>query len=140
MAAAQSFRRLVVARAGGACEYCRLLQAASGMTFHLEHVVPRSRGGRTTLGNLALSCPGCNLAKSESVNGSDDHGETQPLFSPRDFQPWLLGWHLHFELDLERGIIVPRSVVGEATVNTLRVNDGLRVFARRLQIWAGLIE
>ncbi|MFN0019984.1 MAG: HNH endonuclease [Pirellulaceae bacterium] len=109
------------------------------MTFHLEHVVPRSRGGKSTLGNLALSCPGCNLAKSERVSGNDDHGEIQPLFSPRDFQPWLLGWHLHFELDLEQGIIVPRSAIGEATINTLRMNDALRVFALKLQIRAGLI-
>ncbi len=54
MANVEAYRRLVVARAGGACEYCRLLQDASGVTFHLEHVVPRSAGGKTVLANLAL--------------------------------------------------------------------------------------
>jgi hypothetical protein len=29
----ESYRRLVITRAGGACEYCRLLEAASGVTF-----------------------------------------------------------------------------------------------------------
>ena len=44
MAQAEAYRQLVEARAGGACEYCRLLQAATGITFHIEHLAPRSRG------------------------------------------------------------------------------------------------
>jgi hypothetical protein len=139
MAQAGSFRQLVVARAGGACEYCRLLQAATGVTFHVEHVLPQSQGGETSLANLALSCPGCNLAKAERTSGADASGQIQPLFNPRDFEPWLLGWHLHFILDRETGLILPRTPTGEATVATLRVNDPLRVFARLLQIQVGLI-
>jgi hypothetical protein len=42
MAKAAAYRQLVEARAGGACEYCRLLQAATGAMFHIEHVLPRS--------------------------------------------------------------------------------------------------
>jgi hypothetical protein len=42
---------LVVARAGGACEYCRLLQDAAGVTFHVEHIRPRTLGGQTDLSN-----------------------------------------------------------------------------------------
>jgi hypothetical protein len=128
-----------VARAGGACEYCRLLQAAAGITFHIEHVRPRSRGGETVLGNLALSCPGCNLAKGERIKGQDDSGRTQLLFNPRDFEPAMLGWHLHFVLDSRSGIIVPRTSIGQATVKILKMNDSLRVSARRFQILAGLI-
>jgi hypothetical protein len=33
MVDAQRFRVLIVARAGGACEYCRLVEIATGMTF-----------------------------------------------------------------------------------------------------------
>ena len=139
MAQAAAYRQLIEARAGGACEYCRLLQAATGITFHIEHLVPRSRSGRTVMSNLALSCPGCNLAKAERTTGEDQSGRTQPFFNPRDFEPWVLGWHLHFALDRESGMIVPRTPTGEATVRTLRMNDSLRVFARRLQILAGLI-
>src|SRR5262249_32857966 len=116
-----------------------LLQVATGVTFHIEHIVPRSHGGQTVLGNLALSCPGCNLAKADRTSGEDDNGQTQPLFQPRAYEPWLLGWHLHFRLDRESGLIVPRTPTGEATVRTLRINDPLRVFARRLQILTGLI-
>lgn len=135
----ESYRAIVVARAGGACEYCRLLQAAAGVTFHIEHVLPRSMGGKTALSNLALSCPGCNLTKSERTTGRDESGRLQPLFNPREFEPALLGWHLHFILDKQSGIILPRSAIGEATVNTLRMNEPNRVFARKLQIAAGLI-
>ena len=139
MALAEAYRQLVVARAGGACEYCRLLEAATGMTFHIEHIRPRSQGGATGMGNLALGCPGCNLAKGERTTGEDLQGRTQPFFNPRDYEPWLLGWHLHFSLDHRTGIVRPRSPVGEATIATLGMNGPHRVFARRLQIRAGLI-
>lgn len=139
MSQAEAYRQLVAARAGGACEYCRLLQAAAGMTFHIEHIMPRVQGGETVISNLALSCPGCNLAKAGRTTGEDQSGRAQPLFNPRDFEPSILGWHLHFALERESGIIVPRTPMGEATVRTLKMNDSLRVFARRLQIVAGLI-
>jgi hypothetical protein len=139
MAQVEAYRMLVEARAAGACEYCRLLQAATGVTFHIEHLVPRSRGGQTILNNLALSCPGCNLAKAERTTGEDDEGHMQPLYNPRDFNPSRLGWHLHFSLDLESGMIVPQTTTGEATLRVLRMNDPLRVFARKLQVVAGLI-
>src|SRR5262249_25582556 len=139
MAHADAYRELVVARAGGACEYCRLLEAATGVTFHIEHIRPRSQGGETLMVNLALSCPGCNLAKAERTTGKDDAGRIVHLFNPRDFDPTFLGWHLHFILDRESGLIVQRTAVGQATIRTLNMNDTLRVFARLLQIQAGLI-
>lgn len=139
MPRAEAFRQLVAARAGGAFEYCRLLQIATGVTFHIEHVLPRSLGGKTVLRNLAHSCPGCNPSKSERTTGADHRGREQTLFSPRDYEPWILGWHLHFSLDRSLGIIVPRTAIGDATVRTLKMNDSIRVFARKLQIETGLI-
>jgi hypothetical protein len=139
MSQAEVYRELVEARAGGACEYCRLLQAASGVTFHIEHALPRARGGETVLSNLVFSCPGCNLTKSDRTTGEDDASRSHSLFNPRNYEPWLLGWHLHFAMEHESGTILPRTPVGQATVNALRMNDRLRVFARRLQITAGLI-
>jgi HNH endonuclease len=132
------FRHFVQARAGGACEYCRLLEIATGVSFHIEHVVPKSKGGKTVLSNLALSCPGCNLAKAERTAGESKDGQVEELFNPREFDSWLIGWHLHFILDRDSGIIVPRTARGEATVATLKMNVPNRVFARKLQIVAGL--
>ena len=99
MRQSESYRQLVVARAGGVCEYCRLSEAATGVTFHVEHVVPRAQGGQSAMSNLAFSCPGCNLAKGDRTSGEDRSGNVQPLFNPRNFEPWLLGWHLHFVLN-----------------------------------------
>lgn len=139
MTNAESFRSFVVARAGGACEYCRLVEFATGITFHIEHVLPRSHGGATVPDNLALSCPGCNLAKGDRIEGPDASGRIQRLFNPRDYEPWNLGWHLHFALDHTSGVIISRSRIGEATVLALHVNSLSRLFARQLQIRAGLL-
>ncbi|WP_297695328.1 HNH endonuclease [Phenylobacterium sp.] len=41
-----------------ACQYCG---AAEELTF--DHLVPRSRGGRTTWENIVTACARCNLSK-----------------------------------------------------------------------------
>jgi hypothetical protein len=51
-----------------------------------------------------------------------------------------LGWHLHFVMNRKSGMIVPRTEIGEATVDALNMNDSNRAFARKLQIEAGLIS
>jgi hypothetical protein len=135
----ERYRWLVTACAGGACEYCRLIEAATGVTFHLELVVPLSQGGATVLDNLAMSCPGCNLAKGNRTAVVNDDGRIVPLFNLRRYEPTLLGWHLHFVLDRESGLIVPRTSAGEVTITLLKMNDASRLLARRLQIKAGLI-
>jgi hypothetical protein len=139
MATVEACRPLVVARDGGACEYCRLLQEAAGITFHVEHVQPLALGGQTVLSNLALSCPGCNLSKGSRTTGRDASGVERSLFNPRLYEPWLLGWHLHFVLDRSAGQILPRTPTGEATIATLKMNHPQRQFARKLQIDVGII-
>lgn len=46
-------------RDGFSCQYCG---ATGEMTF--DHVIPRSRGGRTTWENVVAACGRCNLRKS----------------------------------------------------------------------------
>lgn len=91
------------------------------------------------MSNLALSCPGCNLAKGGRTISNDAEGHETAIYNPRLFEPAHLGWHLHFTLDRETGIVAPRSSVGEATITMLNMNAPARVFARKLQIEAGLI-
>jgi hypothetical protein len=43
-------------------------------------------------------------------------------------------------LDRASGLIAPRTPIGQATINTLNVSDALRLFARKLQIEAGLVS
>jgi 5-methylcytosine-specific restriction endonuclease McrA len=47
------------------CQYCGKVFAASALTF--EHVVPRSRGGRTTWRNIVTACMPCNTRKGDAL-------------------------------------------------------------------------
>lgn len=44
------------------CAVCRA--SVSSKKYHLDHITPISRGGRSELGNLQVLCPSCNLRKS----------------------------------------------------------------------------
>jgi len=48
---------------GGVCAYCgRKLRLD---TFHIEHMIPRTRGGRDALVNIVPSCKECNQRKGK---------------------------------------------------------------------------
>ena len=47
------------------CQYCGEDAPAEHLTF--DHVVPRSRGGRTTWNNVVTACAGCNLLKGNRL-------------------------------------------------------------------------
>jgi 5-methylcytosine-specific restriction endonuclease McrA len=49
----KTVRRLVFARANGRCQYCQLAQIGQAAVFHVNHIVPRSKGGSTDESNLA---------------------------------------------------------------------------------------
>lgn len=48
-----------------ACQYCSSALPANDLTF--DHVVPKSRGGRTTWENVVTACTVCNLKKSNKL-------------------------------------------------------------------------
>jgi hypothetical protein len=56
----------VFERDGFRCVYCRRHkdQLETGEHLHADHVIPVSRGGETSLGNLVCACTACNLGKS----------------------------------------------------------------------------
>lgn len=57
------FSRLnIYARDGFVCQYCRARLPTEDLTF--DHVVPRSRGGKTTWENIVTCCIACNTAKA----------------------------------------------------------------------------
>ena len=43
------------------CQYCGAGQSANDLTF--DHIIPKSRGGRTTWHNVTAACSSCNLRK-----------------------------------------------------------------------------
>src|SRR5437764_806690 len=111
-------RRGLAERADFRCEYCRTPAGISPSPYSAEHILPRSKGGRTALENLALSCQGCNGHKASKTEALDPAtGQTVALFNPR-----LQNWNEHFEWT-EGGIRVEgKTPVGRATVIALHLN------------------
>jgi 5-methylcytosine-specific restriction endonuclease McrA len=58
-------RRNLYRRDGYRCQYCGKGQSAAELS--IDHVVPRSRGGRTTWDNCVLSCIPCNVKKGSRL-------------------------------------------------------------------------
>ena len=55
-------RKNIFERDGHRCQYCGKRFSKQDLT--IDHVLPRSRGGRDTWENLVLACVKCNLKKS----------------------------------------------------------------------------
>lgn len=64
----QKIRRELVKRDGNGCQGCGIvlgLRGIDGLT--VDHIVPRSRGGRNLIENFQLLCFDCNLAKGDGI-------------------------------------------------------------------------
>jgi len=102
-------------------------QSLQGATFHVEHIVPASRGGPTTLDNLAWCCPSCNLHKSDRTHAIDpDTDQPAALFHPRQDD-----WNEHFDW-FEYGL-TGRTATGRATITALKLNAERRLLIRRAE-------
>jgi 5-methylcytosine-specific restriction endonuclease McrA len=60
---ARCTRRNVLMRDSYSCQYCAVRCSPSNIT--IDHVVPRSRGGRTTWDNVVAACHPCNRRKAD---------------------------------------------------------------------------
>jgi len=61
----------VVERAQESCEYCRSQARFATQAFSIEHIIPQSKGGKSSLDNLALACQGCNNHKYNKTEAID---------------------------------------------------------------------
>jgi 5-methylcytosine-specific restriction endonuclease McrA len=122
----QRTRGLVRARAGNACEYCRLPQLATPLiAFHIEHIVPKQHGRSDDAAGLALACDRCNGYKGPNLTSVDpDTGVVVPLFHPRKDS-----WDDHFMS--REGCVFGVTPVGRATVRLLNMNALRRVELRQ---------
>jgi hypothetical protein len=103
--------------------------AFATQSFSIEHIVPRYRGGKTVLENLALSCQRCNGHKHTRVQGTDPvTKQVVPLFNPRQQR-----WQDHLAWSSDYTIVIGLTQVGRVTVKVLRMNrDGLMNLRRAL--------
>jgi len=129
-----SLREMIITRAQGRCEYCQSPARYSPEVFEVEHILPLSSGGKTTLDNLALACPACNRYEGRRQGAIDPLTATEAaLFNPRT-QKW--ADHFRWSADLQE--IVGLTPTGRATVATLQTNrPAVTVFRLALNI-AGL--
>lgn len=121
-------RSQVSERAKGYCEYCYCQEQFATESFCVDHIIPRAKGGRTTLDNLTFACPGCNSHKyvhTHAVDPATD--ELVPLFNPQ-----MQAWKKHFTWSDDFIRIVGITPVGCATVVALKMNRPSVINLRRL--------
>jgi hypothetical protein len=118
-------RDLVRTRAGNACEYCRLPQAAlPAVTFPIEHITAKQHGGSDDASNLALSGHHGSLHKGPNLTGIDPQtGRIVRLFHPRS--------HVWTERFTMQGLaVVGVTPLGRATVRVLAMNSAAQIQTR----------
>lgn len=119
-------------RAADRCQYCLMHQSLQGATFHIEHIIPRSKSGSSDLTNLTWACPSCNLHKADRTAAIDpESGALVPLFHPTQ-QTW--SEHFRFVRDRIEGL----TATGRATVSALHLNHARRRRIRTAEARFGL--
>jgi len=132
MSVSEELSRAVRVRADGRCQYCLMHESLQGATFHIEHIIPQCKGGRSDLENLVLACPGCNLHKGSRITAIDPAtGEDARLFHPIQQL-----WPEHFRFNGYQ--IEGLTGAGRATVEALNLNHSRRQRIREVEKAFGL--
>ena len=66
------------------CQYCGAEQRSENLTF--DHVVPRSRGGRTMWTNVVTACQSCNLDKGDRLPRECGMAPIRPAHQPTTYE------------------------------------------------------
>ena len=105
-------------RAENICEFCRSQADYSSQPFAIEHIIPVVSGGKTTSGNLAFACQGCNGHKFTHTTGFDPITRRKGrLFNPRKEK-----WSDHFTWNDDFSLIIAKTSVGRITLHLLKLN------------------
>jgi 5-methylcytosine-specific restriction endonuclease McrA len=124
-------RQLVIERADGYCEYCRIHQNFSIYKHEIDHIIAVKHGGETNAENLALACLSCNRHKGSDFATLDSNtGAIVRLFNPRSQK-----WTEHFIL--KNALIEGLTAIGSATSRLLQFNTPRRLLDRQLLIASG---
>jgi len=135
MNSSEALAERVLRRARYRCEYCHTPQNVTGQTFHLDHIVPRSRGGSLSYENLCLACPRCNQVRQNRIEAIDPRTKKRGLL----FNARIDKWETHFKWSADHTRILGKTPTGRATVAALKMNGRALRYARRLWWLLGLI-
>ncbi len=103
------------------------------MPLVVDHILPRSLGGRDNLDNLCAACYRCNEHKGAKTHDIDPAtGELVSLLNPRAH-----AWSEHLAWANGGTHIVGLTPIGRATVLALQLNNEYVVEARVLWIARG---
>ena len=128
-----SLRQEVISRSGQHCSYCQSQQRIMGAALTIDHIIPESFGGTTTLDNLCLACWECNLIKGVRITANDPRNGV----SVRIFHPNKQSWQDHFRWSDDGLYIIGQTPTGRATVAALRLNRPQLVRAREFWTLVG---
>jgi hypothetical protein len=126
-----SLVQMVRRRAQGRCEYCRLPQHSSRLTFPIDHVIAQQHDGQMIEGNLALACSFCNQHKGPNIAGVD------PLTKQltRLFHPRIDARSNHFRWN--GSVLIGTTEIARATIAVLAINHPVQVAIRNTLILEG---
>ena len=123
-------RQKVKQCADNRCEYCLIHQDDFFFSFEIDHILSLRDEGKTKLDNLALSCGTCNRNKAADIGTYlDSKMQFVRLFNPR-----IDIWSEHFEIN--RGEIIALSLIGQATIKLLDLNQPDRIILRQVLMQA----
>jgi len=95
------------------CQYCGLKET----TLTVDHILPKSRGGKTNWGNVVVACKPCNLKKgNRTAREANMELIKKPARPNYNYQPIVIpaGPPSHIESWMK---YLPRSWYGRSTVN-----------------------
>ncbi len=120
-------------RFSGCCGYCQTAERLTAMRFELEHVFPLSLGGKTIFENLCLACSFCNQLKGDRVEFVDpESGDRVAIFHPQRQV-----WSDHFGWGQDSSIVIGKTAIGRAAVETLQMNREVLVSMREMWVIFG---
>ena len=126
-------RRRIRARFADCCAYCRTGESLTVAIFEIEHIVPRSVGGETVFEYLCLACPTCNRSKApRQIAAAPLTGQTVLLFHPQQQQ-----WEEHFAWNEDATEIIGLTLMGQVTIDALRMNRPQLIRRRRMWVKMG---
>jgi hypothetical protein len=116
------------------CAYCHTAESLTVAIFEIEHIRPRTLGGKTSFENLCLACPTCNRFKAVRTSFPDPLTQQEtPLFHPQQHV-----WADHFLWSKDCTELTGLTPTGRATIAALRMNRSQLIRVRRL--WVALNE